>query len=568
MNFGQKKETKNRLIILGLLLMSMQPSHAAFNIEKATIESLQTAIQNKQTNCQSIIQSYLERIQKFNLSVNDKPPINAFTQINPYVVEEAQKLDDYYAEKQKFQGPLHCVPVILKDNINTKDMLTTGGSFALLGNQPVEDAFLVAKLRAAGAIFIGKAGMDEFGWGLIGISSRTGRIGNAYNTNENPGGSSGGVAAAVSANFAVVGIGTDNSGSIRVPAAFNGIFGLRPSIGLISQQGIIPMGNLDAVAGPMARTMSDLARVLTVIADSSDPKDKKTHNIYRTSYFPQWLKDNALKNKRIGIVRKVGRMHPFKDMPNEAQIVFKGALQQLKNTGAVIIDNINLPEYQINRRFNQAGEAEDVNEYLASFPAARENFQDICNSNRTRTFGTKAECINFVETLPSRNSTEYTEVLTIINDNRKYVEAMMEEYDLAALMLPVTSHGSATYDVFSINTWVAPLASNAGLPSIVLNAGYMSSGMPMGIELVTKQFQETQLIAMAYTYEMATPARIPPTLIASKKSFAQYSIADMNNIFTQLGAKSYTEVLMGQDKEALTPQVFKKIFNAQMDVRQ
>src|SRR5580658_3746684 len=248
------------------------------------MKSIHTAIEQHQLTCEQLINHYLERIKQYNLSTAKHAPINAFNEINPTALDQARQLDNHYSQTQKLSGSLHCIPVVLKDNIDTYDATTTSGTLALLGNQPNQDAFLVSQLRKAGAIILAKGGMDELASGFSGISSRSGRIGNAYDPDKNPGGSSGGPAAAVSANFAMIGIGTDNSGSVRIPAAFNGIVGLRPSTGLISQRGIFPAGNLDGTAGPLARNVEDLARLLDVIAQE-DPQDKKTISVPRVATY-------------------------------------------------------------------------------------------------------------------------------------------------------------------------------------------------------------------------------------------------------------------------------------------
>ena len=265
-----------------------------FFLEEATIESIHNAIKNHQITCKELVNKYLERIKLYNLSISKHAPINAFTEININVLDQAKKLDDAYSKTQQLSGSLHCIPVVLKDNINSYDSTSTSGTLSLLGNQPHQDAFLVAKLREAGAIILGKGGMDELASGMFGINNRNGRIGNAYDPDKNPGGSSGGSAVAVSANFAMIGIGSDNSGSVRIPAAFNGIYGLRPSTGLISQQGIFPAGNLDGTAGPLARNVEDLARVLDVIA-KEDQNDTKTTHIPRVSTYTVYLNKNGLK---------------------------------------------------------------------------------------------------------------------------------------------------------------------------------------------------------------------------------------------------------------------------------
>lgn len=563
-------------------------TNSAFTLEEATIDSVHSAFKTNEITCQSLVQAYLERIQKYNLSVNEKPPINALTEINPYVLEQAKKLDDDFEKTKALTGPLHCVPIILKDNIDSFDTMTTAGSFAMLGNQPIQDAFLVAKLRDAGAIILAKGGMDEFGWSLFGISSRTGRIGNAYDTTQNPGGSSAGVAAAISANFGLIGFGTDNAGSIRIPSAFNGVHGLRPSTGLVSQRGVFPMGNLDAVAGPITRTIKDLALVLQVIASEADPLDPKTQNAPRVKNYTPFLNDNGLKGKRLGIIRQVGNHDTFANMPNEILKIFNQAFQNMQAQGAILIENINLTDYDLDRTFNQAGETEDLNDYFQTFPGTRQSFQDICQSDRTRTFGKVKECLKFVRDNPRRNSTEYTQVLNTVQKNKNYVENVMQQNQLDALILPVAKNGSATYDPYSINTWYSPVASNAGLPGIVINAGYdprpsgnanhsgqtsdsdhaknfgiSKNNLPVGFELIGKQYQEGQLLELAYAYEQHSPARIPPSLQTSSlklKLNKQQNTAEMNNLFTLLGQDAYEKVLKDLSWRALTPERFNTIF--------
>ena len=543
-------------IVMQLLLLSIAFSEpvSTFNLEETTIDSLHRAIKNKQINCKTIVTTYLTRIKKYNLSVKTRTPINAITQINPSALDQAELLDHFYLTHKELIGPLHCVTVILKDNIDSFDTTTSVGSLALLGNQPSKDAKLVAELRKAGAIILAKAGMDEFAWGVFGISSRSGRIGNAYNPNENPGGSSGGPAAAVSANFALVGIGTDNSGSIRIPAAFNGLFGLRPSTNLISQTGIFPMGNLDGVPGPITRTSVDLALVLDVLAQSMP----------RSSHIPYFahLNWHGMHRTRIGIVRRVGDLDTFKNMPAEIKTKFAMTYQTMRELGVTFID-IDLPKFDTSRKYNQAGEIQEVNEYLASFPAVRKNFTDICTSERTRTFGQTKKCLAFIQSVAKKTSKHYQDTLNMFKKNKNYIHAIMDENNLDALLIPISTHGSATYDAFTMNTWRAPVASNAGLPSIAIPIGYSKDNLPIGIELVGKQFTEGTLLAMAYSFEKHTNFRKTPELEESD-ALMKLSIPELNNLFSQIGMSAYEKVIKNSKSnshgsEHLTPEVFRKI---------
>ena len=533
------------------------------DLESVTIDSIHSAIQNHQLTCLQLITAYLDRIKKYNLSTNSRAPINAFSEINPSVLTQAQQLDTHFKKTGQISGSLHCIPVILKDNIDSFDITTTSGSYALLGSQPIRDAFIVEKLRHAGAIILGKGGMDEFAWGMFGISSRSGRVGNAHDPEKNPGGSSGGSAAAVSASFALLGIGTDNSGSVRIPAAFHGLVGLRPSTGLISQHGIFPMGNLDGTAGPIARTAKELAVLLDIIA-RPDSHDSKTLNIPRVKTYTAFLNPNGLTNKRIGIVHNVNGVNTFNKMPDSIAKIIQTATTNMQKMGATLID-INLPEFNNDRENNQAGEIEDVNAYLASFPSTRKNFQDICESNRTRNFGTIKDCLQFIRNMAGKNSKSYQKAQEAFDKNRIYVHQVMDKHHLDALLIPVSTQGTATYDAMTVNTWRAPVSSNAGLPSISINVGYTDdTNMPVGIELTGKQFQEGTLIEIAYAWEIHAPARPSPSMPVENSILLKFSIPELNNLFTLLGKNAYEKVLINGTKSSkifteLTPERFRKI---------
>lgn len=556
------------LFVLSTLFISrisfaQQPTAYQPDLESVTITSIHNAIQNHQFTCLNLVNTYIDRIKKYNLSVKDHAPINALSELNPSVLAQAHQLDISFEKTGRISGPLHCIPIILKDNIDSFDTTTTSGSYALLGSQPVHDAFLVRKLRSAGAIILGKGAMDEFAWGMFGISSRSGRIGNAYDSSKNPGGSSGGSAAAVSASFALLGIGTDNSGSVRIPAAFHGLVGLRPSTGLISQQGIFPMGNLDGTAGPIARTTKELAILLDIIA-KPNPEDPKTLNIPRVKTYTEFLKINGLTNKRIGIVHHVNGINTFDKMPPHIEKIIQNAIKDMQKMGATVID-ANLPLFNNDRENNQAGEVQDVNEYLASFPSTRNNFRDICESNRTRNFGTIEDCLHFIKSMASKSSKSYQQAQAIFDKNKIYVQKVMEKNNLDALLIPITTQGTATYDGMTVNTWRAPVSSNSGLPSININVGYSAdTHMPIGVELVGKQFHEGTLIEIAYAYETHAPEKINPTMPEENSALLNLSVPELNNLFNLLGKNAYEKVLIHHKDSSdivseLTPERFRKI---------
>ncbi|MBA2367720.1 MAG: amidase [Candidatus Protochlamydia sp.] len=520
-----------------------------FQIVEATISSVHAAIRKNELTSVELMTLYLERIKAYNLELSRGAPINAFVSINPSLFEDARRLDEYYKKNGEFIGPLHSIPVIVKDNIDTYDFPSTSGSLSMLGSQPTRDALLVKRLREAGAIIIGKGSMDEFGNGMTGISSRSGRIGNPYNPLLNPGGSSGGPAAAVNANFAIIGIGTDNSGSIRVPAAFNGLYGLRPTTSLISHAGIFPRGNLDAVSGPLARTVEDLAAVLTVIAQP-EPGEGTT-----LSYDPST--GQGFKNKKIGLINKVFNINPNRHASKEVNKIYKNFSSKLTELGAILIE-IELPDFKIDRKNNLAGEIDEINAYLSTFPSTRENFEDICKSNRTLSFGGTKGCIEHNNQTAPKESQTYQDTLNFFAFNRAYLMNVMKDYELDAFLMPISAHGTPNYDVWDMNTWTAPLSSNSGLPAIAVVAGYTKGSLPVGIELIGKMFTEKELIEMAYAYEKSSRPRQLPQMTGSS-ALKNATIPAMNNLFTEIGYQAFSTILLKEGPGELTPARFSSI---------
>lgn len=550
---------KKRFLVIFPLLCHLTVTHASV-IDQASIHSLHHAIKERQITCVQLAEQYFARIKKYNLSATKQAPLNAFTEINTNLFEQAKKLDAEFNQTKQLTGPLHCIPIVLKDSIDTYDATTSAGTLALLGNQPTRDAFLVAQLRKAGALIVGKTAMDELANGMFGTSSRSGRVGNAYDTNNNPGGSSGGSAVAVSAGFAVIGIGTDNSGSVRIPAAFHGLVGLRPSTGLISQQGIFPAGNLDGIAGPITRNVEDLAIVLDTLA-KADHADKKTLNIPRvkTSY-TTFLNKNGLQNKRIGILHRVGKADTFKSMPSHVIQAFLQTEKIMQQNGAILIDNIELPHFDNDRSGNLAGMRQDVDAYLASYPAVRKNFKDICESGRAPVMGSPKQCVQFIHSMPAKYQQKYKKALAIFNKNKMYVEKVMREKNLDALLLPLNRKGEATYDAYSINTWLAPISSNAGLPAITINLGYAGEKhMPIGAELIGKPYDEGTLIEIIYAYDQIASEKIPPILPEENLALEKLDIPAFNNLLREIGYASYQEVLKNQSAKHLTAKEFQEL---------
>ncbi len=530
----------------------------AFQYDESTIASLHDAMTHQSLTCREVIEHYIDKIKRVNLALNRGAPLNAIVSVNPSALDQAHQLDKHYAKTHQFIGPLHCVPVIIKDNINTIDTPSSSGSLALLGSQPAQNAFLVTQLRKAGAIIIAKGAMDEFASGISGISSRSGRVGNAYNPTQNPGGSSSGPAVAVSANLAMIAIGTDNSGSIRIPAAFNGLYGLRPGRGVVSLRGIFPRGNLDGVAGPMARNLKDLHTVMAVIA-KSDKHDRKTLTYHRPT-FNNTLSADSLQRKRIGLVRLVGTYKPFDNIAtDDAKRVFASTLTQLQKKGVALVD-IELPDFDMDRTNNMAGEIGEINAYLRAFVSTRRNFDDICQSKRSVIF-TEITCRQHKKLTTDKGNVLYQQILRTFAKNMLYVQTIMDKHHVDVLLMPISKTGSPTYDNFAINTWQAPVSSNSGLPAINFVVGYTRNKpkLPIAMELIGRNNSEEQLINMAYAYSTIVP-RIPPDLQQPATSpLAHLTIPEFNTLLTEIGAKAYQTILIKQPKKPISPMAFSKI---------
>ena len=259
------------LLAGAVLMITSRVEAQNFAIEETTIASVQQALQSKATSCRQIVRAYLDRIAAYD---RNGPALNSILTLNPKALAEADRLDAERAAGAAM-GPLHCVPLVLKDNYNTADLPTTGGSATLAGMQPPADAFVVARLRRAGAIILGKTNMHEFALAGTTISSLGGQTLDAYDLTRTPGGSSGGTGVAVAANLALAGTGSDTVNSIRSPASANALVGIRPTKGLLSRSGIMPVSETQDAIGPIARNVADAARLLEVMA-GYDPNDPST----------------------------------------------------------------------------------------------------------------------------------------------------------------------------------------------------------------------------------------------------------------------------------------------------
>src|ERR1700752_4405393 len=320
-----------RLLMFGTVMLSAgaQNSDKAFHVDEATISDVHAAYKSGALTSVRLVQAYLERIRACDQA---GPKLNVVIFLNPRALEEAAALDEHFRRTGKVVGPLHGIPVLLKDNVNTNDMPTTGGSLSLAGYTPATDAAITQKLRSAGAIILAKVNLHEFAiWGET-VSSIQGQTRNPYALPRTPGGSSGGTGAGVAANFAIAGIGTDTVNSIRSPASANNIVGIRPTLGLVSRAGIVPYSFTQDAAGPLARTVTDAAKMLNVLVgyDPNDPPTAWSVGNFEEDY-TKFLKANGVQGKRIGVLRSFFGTAPVNDEVNR---IANRAVEDLKRSGA------------------------------------------------------------------------------------------------------------------------------------------------------------------------------------------------------------------------------------------
>jgi len=505
-----------RILILGTVLLmatsaGTQNSVNTFHLDEATISDVHAAYKSGTLTSVLLVQAYLQRIQAYDQA---GPKLNVVIFLNPRALQEAAALDEQFRKTGKFVGPLHGIPVLLKDNINTKDMPTTGGSLSLAGYVPATDADVTQKLRAAGAIILAKVNLHEFAiWGET-ISSIQGQTLNPYDLTRTPGGSSGGTGAGVAANFAIAGIGTDTVNSIRSPASANCIVGIRPTLGLVSRAGIIPYSFTQDAAGPLARNVSDAAKLLNVLVgyDPNDPATAWSVGNYEPDY-TIYLKTNGVQGKRIGVLRSFFGTAPINDEVNRTA---NQAIADLKKSGATVVE-LNTPDLDSGKitadisvhlyEFKPA-----INAYLASGNAPVKSLEEIIASGKFSP--------NIADSITKAQGLEMDDGYRLRLQKRaelqQRVMKLMADERLDAIVFPHQQRLVVPIGEKQVERNGA-LGSVTGFPSIVVPAGFSSPtptaglGVPVGIEFLGRPWSEKILIEIAYGYEQATKHRRPPT---------------------------------------------------------
>ncbi len=491
------------------LLFSLLTAHAqTFEVAEASIADEQKAMAEGRVTSKALVQAYLNRIEAFD---RKGPRLNSLITVNPRALEEAEALDRERAAKGP-RGPLHGIPVIVKDNYNTADMQTTAGSLALLGFVPPADAFQVRKLREAGAVIVGKSNLHELASGITSISSAGGQTLNPYDPSRNPGGSSGGTGAAIAASFAAAGMGSDTCGSIRIPSAVNNLVGLRPTKGLSSIAGIVPLSVTQDVGGPLARSVGDLAAILDATI-GEDPNDAATHLAAGQARpkFQDALQAGALKGVRIGVLEPL-----FGDASDDQEVIriVRAAIEEMKKEGAVPVP-VPIPEL-LAALEGSSVIATEFKEDLANYLAKNGNppvhsLDEIVKSGLAH--ASLEPVFNLRISSKGRDSREYKIALAKRAAIQQIVAKLMEEQKLDALVYPTLRRKPARVGDPQAGS-TCQLSASTGFPALSMPAGFTADGLPVGVELMGRAFDDAKLVSYAYAYEQAThhrraPARTP-----------------------------------------------------------
>jgi amidase len=491
-------------------------SAAPFEVEEATIAQVHDAMKAGRLTCAALVGQYLDRIATYD---KNGPAVNSIILVNPEVRKEAAELDRRFAQSG-LTGPLHCVPMIVKDNFETKGLRTTDGALALASFIPKQDAFLVQRVKEAGALVLAKSNMAEWAFSPYETVSSIlpGYTHNPYALDRVTAGSSGGTAAAIAASFGLVGLGSDTGNSIRGPSSHQSLAGIRSTMGLTSRAGVLPLSLLADIAGPMARTVEDAARVFQVIV-GSDPNDPVTAPA--AAHLPQdylaALKPDALKSARIGVLRQA---YERESTDPEIVRVFSNAVKELKRAGATVIDPATIEGLEAIQRAPGGGGCMgfkyDINHYLAlkGDQVPMKNLSEIIKSNgfhpsvqrRLETAEKGPE--NGPETPACQAEREY-------RDNvREAVLKTMEGLKLDAFVYPTWSNPPRL--IGDLNT---PAGDNSqffspttGFPAINVPMGFTRGGtLPAGMTIFGRPWQEAALIGFAFSFEQQTHHRRPPS---------------------------------------------------------
>jgi amidase len=501
------------LLVCSICVSGFAAKPDSFDVRETTIAETQAAIRSGKVTCRQLVEAYTKRVRAYDQTTH----LNSMILLNPEALADADKLDAEFKRTHRLR-PLHGVVVIVKDNYDTKGLQTTGGSLAMKGFVPDTDAFMVKRLREAGAIVLGKSNMAEWAFSpYLTESSIAGITRNPYALDRVPAGSSGGTAAAVAASLGEVGLGTDTGNSIRGPSSHNDLVGIRPTIGLTSRDGIIPLNFFADVGGPMARSVADAATVLNVVAgyDTADPITKMSEGKVEADY-RQFLVKDGLRGARIGVVR---RYVDVETGDPQVKALMEKAIADLKAQGAEIVDPFVIPDYdKLTERLGCGDFQKDLNAYLALHAphAYYKSLSEIVDSGLY---------LPYIEVQMKRSVAAKTEVqisrgpcVDTYHDPKKiaFRDAVMGQMDkdhVDAVVYPTWSNPPR-----KVGDLKSPAGDNSqvlspqtGFPAITVPMGFTYDAFPAGMTILGRSFSEGQLIKYAYAYEQATKHRRPPS---------------------------------------------------------
>lgn len=498
-----------------------QPAAPSMDVAELSATDALAKMGSGELSSHALTQAYLDRIASIDKS---GPNLNSVIELNPDALAEADALDQE-RKAGKLRGALHGLPVLLKDNIDAVGMVNSAGSLALADNRPKQDAFLVARLRAAGAVILGKTNLSEWAnfrstRSISGWSSRGGQTKNPYALDRNPCGSSAGTGSAIAASLAAVGVGSETDGSILCPSSVNGLVGLKPTVGLVSRSGIIPISASQDTAGPMGRSVADVALLLSALAgvDESDPAGHAAAGNIPDDY-SSYLKPDSLKGKRFGLLRQAMGYHPDVDSATDQ------AVAALKAAGAEVVDvkidtydKWNGPEYEVLLYEFKDG----LNAYLKNAGAAQGSLEALIAWNKAHA----AEAMplfgqEIFEQAQAKGPLTDAAYLKARAEARRLAGAdglvvVLDKNNLDALIAPSMSPAWLTDPVLGDHFVGAGygIAAVAGTPSITVPMGE-SHGLPLGLAFMGRAWSEPELLGFAYAYEQATHARKPPQYLPS-----------------------------------------------------
>ena len=497
------------------LVAACLPSQAQpFVLEEATLASVHAAFKAGTLSCQSLVQQYLARIEAYD---KKGPALRAIITVNPEAMKTAAELDRRYREGKGPVGPLHCAPIVLKDNFNTADMPTSSGNLAMKDSRPRADAFSVARMREAGALILAKSNLQEFARGGVSISSLGGQVLNPYDLTRNPGGSSGGTGAAMAANFGLLGTGSDTGQSIRSPASANALVGVRPTRGLVSRSGVMPNSATQDEIGPITRTVADAARLLEVMV-GFDPKDPVTAlgvGKHPASYVGA-LQAGALNGARIGVM---GNLYGREPRHAEVNAVMERAIAAMKSMGATIV-RFELPEYDKLSTLvaTDRYEARTVfDQYFADLGPGQPvtSFRQLVDSKTAspaiqKTLEAEIAVENGMADPAYKDRTLNREKLRIL------VASRMAELGIDAILYPLQRVLVSAANQGDQPERNGTLSNGTGFPAVTFPAGFSTPtssaplGVPVGAELLATDYTEPRLLGYAYAFEQAMRVRKPP----------------------------------------------------------